>query len=160
MTLVASSPFCGSINIRIQWFVSKANIYPEDLDSFLVISAHMGWIQLCPLHLTGFANLRGAGQGLHFAGRGAHPCHQHTLSIQQMQTDPSLMVWAALWLSPGLGGNLKTRKSLQESAWCTGLDQATIFWDFTSASATKHYSCHKSQPWSLTQYLSICPAPL
>ena len=70
MILVASSPFCGSINIRIQWFVSKANIYPEDLDSFLVISAHMDWIQLCPAPPRRFCQLSRGGARPAFCGAG------------------------------------------------------------------------------------------
>ena len=37
MIMAASSPFCGRINIHIQLFLSEANIYQEDLDSFLEI---------------------------------------------------------------------------------------------------------------------------
>ena len=45
LILVASSQFCGRGNTHIQWLLSEANIYQEDLDSFLVIAVvNVNWL--------------------------------------------------------------------------------------------------------------------
>ena len=45
LILVASSQFCGRRNTHIQWLLSEANIYQEDLDSFLVIAVvNVNWL--------------------------------------------------------------------------------------------------------------------
>ena len=75
----------------MQCFESEADIYPEVMDSFLLITllTEFRWIEFnfAPLRPAGFANFRrGVGQGLHFSVRGGAPIldgniHDH-LSIK------------------------------------------------------------------------------
>ena len=64
MILEASSSFCGRINIHIQWFLSEANIYQEDLDTFLVIAVlNFNGLNSTLCRSALLANFSGAGWG-------------------------------------------------------------------------------------------------